>query len=172
MRLFVAILLPATVRQQLLKAVEALREQGNGNFTKERNLHLTLAFLGQTPNLRAAVRAVHQVQEAALELQFEGVGAFGDLIWAGVKKTPELMALQRQVSMRLREAGFVLQTRPFQPHLTLCRKFRPNGNAVSYKPVERVLSGLISPVSKISLMESVREQGQLVYREQFFEPLQ
>ena len=68
MRLFVAILLPATVRQQLLKAVEALREQGNGNFTKERNLHLTLAFLGQTPNLRAAVRAVHQVQEAALEL--------------------------------------------------------------------------------------------------------
>ena len=171
MRLFVAILLPAAARQQLLKAVEALRVQGSGNFTKERNLHLTLAFLGQTQNLRAAVRAVHQVQAAALELQFEGVGAFGDLIWAGVKKTPELMALQQQVCMRLREAGFMLETRPFQPHLTLCRKFQTDGGSISYEPVERALRGLISSVSKISLMESVREQGQLVYREQFFEPL-
>ena len=51
MRLFVAIQFSPAVRSTLLEAVETLRRQGSGRFTRPENLHLTLAFIGETEDL-------------------------------------------------------------------------------------------------------------------------
>ena len=49
MRLFIAIRFSPEIRQTLLDAVSGLRAQArSGNFTRPENLHLTLAFLGET----------------------------------------------------------------------------------------------------------------------------
>ena len=48
MRLFAAIQLSPAVREALLTAQADLRRQGRGAFPPPENLHLTLAFLGET----------------------------------------------------------------------------------------------------------------------------
>ena len=89
MRLFLAIQLSPAVREALLTAQDALRRQGRGSFPPPENLHLTLAFLGETADL-AGVRAVlSQVSCRPFSLAVGGPpGHFGDLWWAGVRADP------------------------------------------------------------------------------------
>ena len=64
MRLFYAILLSEEMKQALVGAQDFLRAQGiQGNYTRRENLHLTLAFLGETDRLSAARRAAEQLGE-------------------------------------------------------------------------------------------------------------
>ena len=158
MRLFVAILLPATVRQQLLKAVEALREQGNGNFTKERNLHLTLAFLGETDRLAAAEAALDCCCPGpSFSVTVGGLGRFGDLWWTGVQEDGRRLAdLAGAVQEALRAEGFAIERRPWTPHITLVRRWRGSAPAVRLPqtPME---------IRRFFLMESTRRDGRLVY---------
>lgn len=171
MRLFVALLLDEAAKARLLDAIAALRRQGTGNFTRPENLHLTMAFLGETSQFRAAMQALRRVQMPKVELRFQKIGAFGDLIWAGASADPELMALQRTVEAELRTAGFPLEHRAFRPHLTLCRRYRPDGQ-FRRVPVEQALDGASCRVGRVSLMESWRQQGKLIYTERFYQMLQ
>ena len=55
MRLFVAIALSENMKKPLLRAISELRNVATqGNFTKEENLHLTLAFIGEVSTSRVA----------------------------------------------------------------------------------------------------------------------
>ena len=58
MRLFVAIRFSPAVEEALWTAVGDLRRQGAGTFTRRENLHLTLAFIGETDRLEDARQAV------------------------------------------------------------------------------------------------------------------
>lgn len=75
MRLFVAILFPEPVRKALMDTMAQMRAQGaHGNFTRPENLHLTLAFLGETgaEGCRAAMRAVDSVCGSRALFPFAG----------------------------------------------------------------------------------------------------
>lgn len=170
MRLFVALLLDEAAKARLLDAIAVLRQQGTGNFTRPENLHLTLAFLGETSQFRAATQALRRVQMPKVELHFQKIGAFGDLIWAGANPNPGLMTLQHAVEAELRTAGFQLEHRAFRPHLTLCRRYRPDGS-FDRTPVEQALDGAFCRVGRVSLMESWRQQGKLIYTERFYQML-
>ena len=61
MRLFAAIQFSPAVKAALLEAVAALRHQGTGTFTRPENLHLTLAFIGETEDLPGAKAALDAV---------------------------------------------------------------------------------------------------------------
>jgi len=164
MRLFVALDLSPEVKNRLLAAAGVLRAQGRGNFTRPENLHLTLAFIGETERVEDAVAALREVQAPPLTLTVAKLGRFGDLWWAGAVPSPALTALQRQVSDRLRERGFVLERRAFKPHLTLCRAFRPAG-AMDMAAVERALGRSSCRVDRVRLMQSHRPEGRLTYTE-------
>ena len=158
MRLFFAVPFPAEVRTQLQAFQRQLREAGvSGNFTRPENLHLTLAFLGETPRLREAARVLAAVDDRAFPLTVAGLGRFGDLLWAGVRPCPELEALAAGLQRRLREAGFSLEDRPFRPHVTLVR--RAAGMAALPELPARTFSA-----DRVVLMESLRADGRLVYR--------
>ena len=94
------------------------------------NLHLTLVFLGDCPEL--ALDAAHEGFEALREARFflalQGLGLFGKdkprVAWAGVAPSPELMRLQAKVETIARRAGCPLDARKFVPHVTLGR-FQP-----------------------------------------------
>lgn len=58
MRLFVAIRFSPAVEQALWAAVGDLRRQGDGTFTRRENLHLTLAFIGETDRLEEVKSAL------------------------------------------------------------------------------------------------------------------
>ncbi len=163
MRLFVALTLSPDARAALMRAQDALKKQGRGNFSREENLHLTLAFLGETDRMAEACAALHRVESPPFTVKLEGLGAFDDLVWAGVALSPALKDLQKEVAFHLKESGFSLEKRAFRPHITLCRRFAPFG-ARDLAAVQRAMGSARSPVRGVVLMESLRIEGKLTYR--------
>ncbi len=170
MRLFVALPLPREIIEVLRATQNSLRQQGRGTFTRPENLHITLAFIGETENREGAVRALHTVQAPPMELTLSGIGRFGDLYWAGVTQTPALSALQQQVAGALRAERFRIDSRPFQPHLTLCRRFQAR-DRLDLTPVIRALGTQTWTAEEVLLMHSHRVDGVLTYTPVARQPL-
>ena len=130
MRLFVALWPDDGFAADLEAAQKELRRQGGkGAFPPVSSLHLTLAFLGKTPRVEAACRALGRLEGRPLSLAGEGLGRFsrreGDLWWAAVGPRPPLEALHRRLAALLAREGFALEDRPFLPHITLARRMPP-----------------------------------------------
>ena len=129
MRLFIAIGLDDPVKDLLCRAQRQLKRQAlGGRFSRRESLHLTLAFLGEAPDIRRAAIALDQIQAAPFSLAVQGLGYFpsaeGQTWWMGTAPCPPLAALHRQLCRQLRAQGFSLEDRPFRPHLTLGRGIR------------------------------------------------
>lgn len=163
MRLFVAIRLSADVKEHLKAAMELLRRSGRGNFTREENLHVTLAFIGETERVDAAKRALANVDTPPFTLKLSKCGHFGDLYWAGAELNEGLQALEREVRQQLLAEGFTLENRPFKPHLTLVREYKSTA-PLDKEVLERTLNGAECSIGEVVLMESTRIKGKLVYR--------
>ena len=160
MRLFAAVHFSMEAKASLLDAMDDLRRQADGNFTREENLHLTLAFIGETNNLKGAIAALERVEGAPFKLRLRGAGHFGDLWWAGLEKCPPLEKLAANTQRALRKAGFPIEERPFRAHVTLARQVRPLGDGIFLRvhPAE-------TRVTRLSLMKSERIDGRLTYTE-------
>ena len=166
MRLFVAVHLSREMKSALLHCQEQMRVLGvSGRFTRPENLHLTLAFIGETDRVSQARRALERVDLPPFPMALEGIGQFSDLWWAGIRKNPALQALANQVQDQLRAVGFSIERRPFKPHITLVRQ------AVSRRPVRLELPAAAMQVESFSLMQSQRVEGRLLYSEVYCRPL-
>ena len=167
MRLFVAAVPGEELLAALVQAQEDLRRLGGrGNFSARENLHLTLAFLGETDRPDGARRALSRLTGSPLALWAEGLGRFrrpeGDLCWAGIRPSPPLEAVARRLAGLLGEEGFSLEERPFRPHLTLARRLSLPGG---WTPgLEVLLPPTPWRVERLDLMESTRREGRLQYR--------
>jgi 2'-5' RNA ligase len=93
-------------------------------------MHLTLVFLGETPeDVAAAVVDAMSVPMSAptFDMVFQGVGVFPPhgaprALWIGVGDgSSEVIDVQREIANRVAACGVALETRPFRPHLTLGR---------------------------------------------------
>ena len=165
MRLFIALHLSAPEAEDALcRAMEALRQHGSGRFTRPENLHLTLAFLGQCDGLRPAIRALQAIEAEPFSLSLDGhIGNFGDVYWAGLSPSVQLTALQHQVATCCQKEGFLLEERPFLPHITLCRRYRP-GEGLDLSAAAACLQAPPCVIQEVSLMESSTINGVLTYR--------
>lgn len=138
MRLFAAVRPAGLSREVLEQALGALRHQGRGSFPHPSDLHLTLAFLGETERVDAARAALETLSGSGrFSLTAEGLGRFGDTWWAGTVPCPALEALAGAARRALEAEGFSLEKKPFVPHITLARYYRPrrDGAAVTVPPV-------------------------------------
>ena len=75
-------------------------------------------------------------------LEVGGVGAFPNarapkVVWAGIKESIELTKLQKSVDERLSSIGLEAETRPFTPHLTLCRIKSAEDGRATWKTFSR-----------------------------------
>lgn len=175
MRLFIAVLFSEKIKDGLCAAMEKMRPCcARGIFTHRDNLHLTLAFLGESgpEQAESACAALKAVRAEPFWLQIGGIGCFrrqgGDIYWAGVEKSPALGDLYDALKAELRARNLRTEDRPFHPHLTLVRQASLSGGCdrrAFSVPVMRM------HVEKISLMESRREDGRLVYLEKDFQEL-
>ena len=126
-RLFFAIWPDAAVRDRLDEAARALHQACGGRLTRAATIHLTLAFLGEV-----ALDQVEILKALAGQIQFPsfemGVVQFGwwrrkRIVWAAPEPVPEpLKTLAETLQARLDAAGFVVDSRPYAPHVTLVRK--------------------------------------------------
>ncbi len=158
MRLFIALPLPDALREALLRAQENLRRQGvRANFSREENLHLTLAFLGEVEAAAGAQEAVLSLDAPAFALTLAGSGAFGDLLWAGIQNNGDLDRLAARVRRALEEHGLPYDRKPFRPHITLARRVR------APEPPRVILPRLSARAEWVTLFRSERVDGTLVY---------
>lgn len=163
MRLFVAINLSENIKNALLKAQNDLKNQGfYGNFTRRENMHLTLAFIGETEKRFKAVDALKKISFERFELSLGTYGNFRDLWWVGIEKNKTLEKLACETAESLRSAGFEIERRAFKPHITLVRELKGSGKPKILLPECKMTC------EKISLMSSERSAGKLIYREIFF----
>lgn len=165
MRLFIAVRVPFS--HSLGELVSELRAcPGRVKWVEEENFHLTLRFLGEVPE--ALVEAVDRGLEEAVrgfpatEAVLKGVGAFPSLrrprvIWVGMEPVEPLKELQRRVESSMQGLGFEREKKPFQPHVTLGRVKRLEGDSRCFEEVSSRWEGRVLgevPVERIHLIES------------------
>jgi 2'-5' RNA ligase len=132
-RSFIAIELPEELQRSISRLQDQLKikSRAPAKWVETGNIHLTLKFLG---NINAAIIGdiTRALEEAArgiptIHLNVESLGAFPNnnrtqVIWVGLTGDLEkLRNLQRRVDTALERLGFLGETRPFSPHLTIAR---------------------------------------------------
>jgi 2'-5' RNA ligase len=137
-RLFVAVPVAEDVRNAVGDLMETVagapiteRAFGQPRWVRVDGLHLTLRFLGATPDDRqpalADVLARVATEAAPFPVSLSGGGSFPDAIhprvlWIGiVDGQARLSDLALRLSGQLASLGWPPDSRPFTPHLTLAR---------------------------------------------------
>ena len=138
LRLFVAVDLP-TAEQQ---AVAGLCTSVQGaRWAKPHQLHITLRFMGQTPDdqLPLIRQRLAAVKASPFRLALSGVGVFPAarkprVLWLGLQPAEPLIFLKREIDAALgptSPADPDEEKRDFHPHLTLARFTRPPGESLA-----------------------------------------
>ncbi|HYE01098.1 MAG TPA: RNA 2',3'-cyclic phosphodiesterase [Alphaproteobacteria bacterium] len=126
LRLFVAVPIPQAQRQHLGLLAGGVPQ---ARWVPPENHHVTLRFLGDTPEDRAAEidEALAALRAPAFRLGLAGVGHFGGdravrILWAGVEGDVQaLHFLRDKVNAALMKAGLPPEGQKFSPHVTLAR---------------------------------------------------
>ena len=162
MRLFIAIQLNDEMKDALTGLQGDLQFCGvRGNYTREENMHLTVAFIGEWPDAQPVLDALQNVKVRPFSLALDGVGRFGDLWWAGLKGSEQLNSLVKQVRHALADAGIPFDKKRFVPHITILRKARYDGA----EPECLYVHPTRMTVDRISLMRSDRGKHGMIYTE-------
>jgi RNA 2',3'-cyclic 3'-phosphodiesterase len=174
-RLFISVNCDDKVKKQFLSVQEKIKAQSvKGNFSLPENLHLTLVFIGETPDDK--IQLISSVIEKALKppvvpftLIFSEVGCFKhsnkELWWIGTDRNDTcldtLKTIRQRITSTLSFEGVRFDNRPFNPHITLGREIKHE------LPIIIPKQEIIFPVNRISLMNSEHVNRVLTYTEIF-----
>lgn len=91
------------------------------------SLHLTLAFLGDTPTEteECLVQRASELQHAPFEFTLDHFGYFDrpQILWLGPQNTPSsLSLLHEKITSIIQACGLTPPAETFKPHVTLSRK--------------------------------------------------
>jgi len=172
MRIFIAVEFNENIKKYLQKIQSFVQQRSiRGNFTLFDNFHLTIKFIGEVkpmmlPEIYHAMEdAVAGVSEFTLYTGKLGSFSRGEkkIIWLGLQgNLDSLFKLNRQVEAEMIKRGFPRGDVKFLPHITLGREvvlqeqLESLDHSIPYIDNEIV-------VNRITLMESKRQDGRLVY---------
>jgi 2'-5' RNA ligase len=148
LRLFVALDLPQTVRQELHNIQRRLRDHNRAvRWSDPASMHLTLHFLGETPKRFVAplLAGLHAITVSPVRLHLNQLGCFpasGPLrvVWAGLDGDLDgLASLHRAVGRVIESVGLAVDQRPFTPHITLARA-RSNATPAELRSLRATLA--------------------------------
>lgn len=151
MRSFIAIDIPAELRNALASVQEELRASGaDVKWVRPQSVHLTLKFLGEiepdaVKDIQQEVEK-HTRERSPFTLELGGMGCFPRLrqpriVWLGLLgETDQLLALQKEVEEGTARLGFPREKRSFKPHLTLGRVRSAKGRERLIDHVQRLLN--------------------------------
>jgi RNA 2',3'-cyclic 3'-phosphodiesterase len=177
LRLFVAIELPEEQKQTLAGLQDSMRaavaqrfgESARVRWARPESMHLTLKFLGATPQdrLESVLSALASAvpDPPAFSISLAGAGSFPDhrppqVIIAGVSgETKALYQLAERIETGLAAAGWPREKRAFRAHITLGRLPQDLANqtrrALAETTTRFKLHGSVTwAVDHVSLMQS------------------
>lgn len=163
MRAFVAIQLPDPVIDALGPVQDALNM---GRVVPSENLHITLAFLDDQPEMR--LEALHEELECitvpAFDQKFDGVDTLGGtsprIACAVMDNNATLRILRDKVRGAARNVDITLPRERFRPHVTLARFRRDMGHdqTLKLRDVLAGLGGLSLPTFEVTCFALIQSQ--------------
>ncbi len=138
------------------------------NWVKPDLMHVTLKFLGETPEdkipsiLQGISFAVSDISSFVMTI--ETVGAFGSryqprVLWFGINKTNEIEQLHTQLQKEMKKLGFKYDFGNFVPHITVARINKVDNKQKFWNSIESMQTSFIQEVQvgKVTLYESILE---------------
>ncbi len=135
MRLFVALEIPAAVRDNLAAQIKELRDLSTRvadkrpRWVRPENVHVTLKFIGEVSpakldGIRGALSSIRS--DTPIDLKFHGLSFFPNeqhpcVLWAGLDASANLTSLAGDIDGALESQCIARERRAFTPHLTLAR---------------------------------------------------
>lgn len=169
MRMFIAVDLPPDVRPRIAQLCQGI---AGARWVRPEQLHITLRFLGDTPEegLSDIRQRLRQVALPGFSLSLTGPGVFppararkpARVLWLGLTPPAPLQALKLAIDGALGPDPEAAQ-RGFSPHLTLARlDTRPGHDLDEFRARHAELSVGPFPVADFHLYRStLRPEGAL-----------
>jgi len=163
-------------------STELMDKIENARWVPQGNIHLTLKFLGSTPDeklddIENAIReAVHGFRKFFFSLG--DIGAFPShrrarVVWIGVHHgASELVELSQTIEKALIPLGFESENKEFKPHITLARIKAPKSiEAVLSEFQDDIFTGRIVNVDGITIFRSTLKRTGAEYESLRYVPL-
>lgn len=163
-RTFIAIELDEELRTNLGRLQASLRQQispRSVRWVRPEGIHLTLKFLGDTPQEKvpAIQDALAEATAAVEPFRFSvgGLGCFPNprrprVVWVGLQEvTGRLVRLRDAVEAHVAPLGFPTERRSFSPHLTLGRVQRHASKSEVREIGELVATSAIGTIDEMAV---------------------
>ncbi len=175
-RLFVAIKIkPGHLLTNVYRKIKDDLNADSIKWVNEDNLHITLKFLGDTPdkdlslisqNLRKSLEGTGR-----FDFRIEGFGYFGNsrfprVLWLGIEDGGQLQQLFKQINMGLENFGPPEKSHVFKPHLTIGRvkEFKSMNKLFELEAEFAGEAFQTAPVNEVILYESFLKPTGPVYK--------
>ena len=174
LRLFIAFELPDEIRAAFAEYMLPLRNlPGRVSWVKSENIHLTLKFLGDTPekkidDISGALKEV-ACDIGSISAKISGSGVFPNerrsrVLWIGVEeKLGALHGLAVAIDHHMHVFGFKKEGRSFSPHLTIGRVREGSVDKIVAAMRERPFVAREVEWNEITLMQSELRSGGSIY---------
>lgn len=129
-------------------------------------MHLTLKFLGETPNNR--IKSIKQIlyifskNQKSMEIEFDQVGIFGSsynprVIWFGISDNEAIKQMGEKLLLSFHENGFTSDRQNFVPHLTIGRIKKIDNKKFFQQTINKVKDSKIQTfkIDEIILYQSI-----------------
>lgn len=138
MRLFLAIEIPSIIKEKIAALAQEIGPalpKANVKWVNENNLHITLVFLGETPQerLKALAGATREALREApvFKATLSGLGAFpkekaARVLWIGLAEgARQINSLSEKLRRTLHAAAFLFDDKESHAHVTIARFHEP-----------------------------------------------
>lgn len=130
---FLALHVPEKISRCLASGADRVRRECSYRYwTYPDDYHMTLFFFGQTPpgKLEIICHSMDRLarKTAPFRIAVSTIGGFGEkthprVIYAGLSPSAELFGLRGNAAQMLSDRDFLLEDRPFHPHITLAKRW-------------------------------------------------
>jgi len=176
-RLFIAIkTVPGGDLLRMITSVKSLLGNESIKWVDPGNIHITLAFLGDTEEkkINPLIRILNEkcTGSGRFEFSLEGTGVFKNyndprVIWVGINPKEELVKLSVKIADGLKAGGFMIEDRVFRPHLTIgrIRTIKDNENLKRVLETYRRTDFQKISAAEVILYESILMKTGPLYKE-------
>ncbi len=140
-RAFVGFFTTKRIYEHVERLEEEFKGAMKGKWVDIQNLHMTLQFLGNIDEEKAVevIKNIQNITErfAPFSIKYRSIGAFPSIekariLWIGVGDgSNKLKAMAKEIKKINKRSGINPDSKPFHPHVTVCRIKEADGKKVS-----------------------------------------